>query len=74
MKFDKHQVVFLRRQMDMRKTGGPCIPKGEPMTIQVRRRTGELWVKFHNFDHRLVNPSDVSPFTISLSTTSTLKR
>ena len=64
MKFDKHQQVFLRRKLDLRKTGGPLLPKGSPMTIQVRRRTGELWVRFLNIDyHTQVMPEDVSGFT-----------
>lgn len=62
--FDKHQCVFLKRTLDMRNTGGPLIPKGEAMTINIRRRDGRLWVKFHNFDSRHVLPSDVSNFTL----------
>ena len=65
MKFDKHQVVFLRNELDLRKSGGTLIPKGEAMTIQIRRRDGSLWVKFHNFDHRHVNANDVSNFTVN---------
>lgn len=65
--FDKHQCVFLKRQIDSRNTGGPLLPKGSAMTINVRRRDGRLWVQFHEpKGYRThVLPSDVSNFTVA---------
>ena len=53
MKFDKHQQVFLRRKLDLRKTGGPLLPKGSPMTIQKSIKIMKI-VKDHNHMKKIV--------------------
>lgn len=65
MEFDKHQLVFIRRDLDMTKTGGPLIPKNSLATVLVRRRDGRLWVNVHNFGRRHLMPEDVSGFSVN---------
>ena len=59
-RFRKGQTVRIARALDFRSTGGPRIPKGTPATIEIVRRTGELWVDIEGFGRRHLYPKDMT--------------
>lgn len=63
MKFDKYQTAFLKRTLDMRKTGGPLIPKGTQVFVLIRRKDGRLWCNIPDFGKRHLMPEDLSGYT-----------
>jgi hypothetical protein len=60
MAIRKGTLVETNRDIDCRSTGGPLIPKGSRAIVKIVRKTGELWVEFHDFGHRHVEPDCVS--------------
>jgi hypothetical protein len=65
MNFHKYQLVFVAKKMDLRKTGGPFIPKNTLATVLVRRRDGRVWVDIHEFGQRHVYAKDLSSRFVS---------
>ena len=58
----KGKEFTVRRDLDMRGTGGPggpLIPKGTRGKVEKVRRTGELWVDVEGFGRRRLAPGDV---------------
>jgi hypothetical protein len=55
----KNSRVALVGELDLRSTGGPCMPQGSLGKVVIVRRTGELWVLMDQFGHMHLSPTDV---------------
>jgi hypothetical protein len=66
-KFKKNQKALTRVELDLRKTGGPLIPKGTPVTVEIVRRginAGYLWVDVQEFGHRHLGPEHLIAYSV----------
>lgn len=62
----KNRRFKVKRKLDMRRTGGPLLPKGTLGTVLIVRATGELWVKLDKFDTRHLLPTDIIPLPVGV--------